>query len=130
MNLRVMQWNISWECRPNDIARFVAKALGKSPAIVCSEEVERLSFTNLRDSLKSTDSRFSLDLRRPVKGEGRAKRLGVAVLTFGLPIVSEELLDFAVFPERTLSVLIAGFPEPIRVVALHSLTGLGRGTQR
>lgn len=127
MNLRVMQWNISWKCTLADIARFVTKTVGQDPAIVCLEEVERPSFTNLRDFLKPTDSRFSLDLHRPVKGEGRARELGVAVLTFGLLIVSEELLDLAVFPERTLSVLIGGVSDPIRVVAFHSLTGSGYG---
>lgn len=51
--------------------------------------------------------------------------MGIAVLGFGLPVVSFELMDRAVFPERTLFVLLGGAFGPIRVGAFHSLTGVG-----
>jgi hypothetical protein len=125
MKLRVVQWNVSTMSRPKVIADFIGERIGEGLAIACLDEVKRSSYDKLVDSLKPQSSCFSLDLRVPGKNEGKERGTGVAVLGFGLPIVSFELMDRAVFPERTLFVLLGGPFGPIRVAAFHSLTGVG-----
>jgi len=125
MKLRVVQWNVSTMSRPKAIADFIRERIGQEPVLVCLDEVKRSSYDKLVGSLNPRSSCFSLDLRRPGKNEGKERGTGVAVLGFGLPIVSFELMDRAVFPERTLFVLLGGAFGPIRVAAFHSLTGVG-----
>lgn len=125
MKLRVVQWNISTMSRPKAIADFIRERIGQEHVVVCLDEVKRSSYDKLVDSLEPQSSCFSLDLRMPGKNEGKERGTGVAVLGFGLPIVSFELMDRAVFPERTLFVLIGGPLGPVRIAAFHSLTGVG-----
>jgi len=125
MKLRVVQWNISTTSRPKGIADFIEQRIGHSPALVCLDEVKRSSYDKLVGSLNPRSSCFSLDLRMPGKNEGKERGTGIAVLGFGMPIVSFELMDRAVFPERTLFVLLGGAFGRIRVAAFHSLTGVG-----
>src|SRR5450756_1482067 len=128
MKLRVMQWNISWKRRLDDVAQFITEKKGNGPTIVCLEEVQFMStYHRLVRSLEPTDSRFSLYLREAGKNEGKGRQLGVAVFAFGQSITSFELPERTVFPERTLSVLLDGDLGPIRVVAFHSLAGVNFG---
>jgi hypothetical protein len=128
MELRVMQWNISWKRKLNDVARFVTERRGTVPAIVCLEEVQfRSTYDRLKDSLKPTDSCFSLNWREAGKNESKGRELGIAVFAFGLSIVSSELPKRTVYPERTLSVLLDGDSGPVRLVAFHSLAGVNFG---
>lgn len=128
MELRVMQWNISWKHKLDDVARFVTEKRGPVPAIVCLEEVQfKSTYDKLKDSLKPTDSCFSLNLRGAGKNEGKGRQLGVAVFAFGLSIVSSELPKRTAYPERTLSVLLDGDSGPVRLVAFHSLAGANLG---
>ena len=125
VSLRVVQWNISTMSRPKAIADFIMNSIGQGPAIVCLEEVKCSAYDTLGSLRSLTSSCFSLDLREPGGNEGDERKMGIAVFSFGLPIISPELLDRTVFPERTLSVLLHGVFGPIRVVAFHSLTGVG-----
>jgi endonuclease/exonuclease/phosphatase family metal-dependent hydrolase len=125
MKLRIVQWNISTMSRLEAIADFLGERIGQGPTIVCLEEVKRSDYDTLRSLRNLTSSCFSLDLRKPGGNEGDERKMGIAVFSFGLPIISPELLDRTVFPERTLSVLLHGVFGPIRVVAFHSLTGVG-----
>jgi endonuclease/exonuclease/phosphatase family metal-dependent hydrolase len=125
MSIRVIQWNVSTMSQPKAIAHFIQGRVGDRPTIACLDEVRRASYDKLVDFLEPRSSCFSLDLRMPGKNEGRERGAGVAVLGFGLPIVSFELMDRAVFPERTLSALLGSSSGPIRVASFHSLTGVG-----
>lgn len=127
MKLRMVQWNISTMSRPKAIADFIKKRTGEGPAIVCLEEVKRSSYEKLVGFLNPMSSCFSLDLRPSGQDESKARRLGVAMLAFGLRVHHPKLVGRAVFPERTLSALIDGIPGSIRIVAFHSLTGVGYG---
>jgi len=130
MKIRVVQWNISTMSRPKAIADFIKKRTGEGPEIVCLEEVKRSSYEKLVGFLNPMSSCFSLDLRPSGQDESKARRLGVAILAFGLRVHHPKLLGRAVFPERTLSALIDGIPGSIRIVAFHSLTGVGYGERK
>src|SRR5450756_2725440 len=125
MSIRVIQWNVSTMSQPKAIAHFIEERVGDGPAITCLDEVKRSSYDKLVGSLNPQSSCLSLDLRLPGKNEGKERGTGVAVLGFGLSIVSFELMERTVFPERTLFVLLGGSFGPIRVAAFHSLTGVG-----
>src|SRR5450756_3001420 len=120
MRLRIIQWNISTMSKPKAIADFIGERIGQGPALVCLDEVKRTSYDKLVGSLNPSSSCFSLDLRRPGKNEGKERGAGVAVLGFGLPIVSFELMDRAVFPERTLFVLCGGPFGPVSYTHLRA----------
>lgn len=124
MKLRVVQWNIKRSGSPA-IAAFLKHRVAQGPTILCLEEVTRSAYDRLTEFFPLAPSCFSLDMRMPGRHEGRERAIGVAVLALGLPIVTLELIDRALFPERTLSVLLGSPFGPIRVVAFHSLTGSG-----
>lgn len=130
MELRVVQWNLHMNSKAERTRDFIAERIGPGPTVVCLEEVRPLRYRMLVDSLKPTSSRFSLDLRKAGKNEGRGRQLGIAVLAFGLSIVSYELPERTVYPERTLSALLDGDFGPVRVVAFHSLAGVNFGQMK
>lgn len=130
MTLRVLQWNLHMKSKAEPTRDFLAKRIRPDSTVVCLEEVRPLRYKMLVDSLKPTSSRFSLDLRKAGKNEGMGRRLGVAVLAFGLSISSFELPERTVYPERTLSALLDGDFGPVRVVAFHSLAGVNFGQMK
>lgn len=125
MGLRVIQWNVYGPSDPDGIAGFLTKRIGHGSTVVCLQDVKRLSFEMLVSLLKPASRCFSLDLREPSRNEGDERTMGIAMFGFGLAIVSLELLDRTLYPERTSSVLFGGAFGPIRVVAFDSLAGIG-----
>lgn len=111
--------------QPAAIRGFLKRRIGRGPAIVCLEEVKRSSYDKLLGLLKPTAQRFSLDLRQPGEDEGKGRKLGVAILAFGLKVHFPRLLGRSVFPERTVSARIDGIVGCVRVIAFHSLTRVG-----
>ena len=81
----------------------VVRSSQSSKAIGSRKPTMRPSYDRLVASLNPASSCFSLDLREPGKNEGKKRGMGIAVLGFGLPIVTLELLNRVVFPERTFS---------------------------
>jgi hypothetical protein len=125
MGLRVIQWNVYGASDPDGIADFLTKRIGHGSTVVCLQDVKRLSFEMLVCLVKPALRCFSLDLREPSRNEGDERTMGIAMFGFGLPIVSLELLDRTLYPERTFSVLFGGAFGPIRVVAFDSLADIG-----
>ena len=99
MRLRLVHWNVHAVSNINTVASFIKKRLGRDPAIVCLEGVGRSSYSTLVSLLDPTSKCFSLDLRQPSSNEGDERTVGVAMLSFGMPIASMELVDRAVYPE-------------------------------
>ena len=124
MGLRVIQWNVYGASDPDGIADFLTKRIGHGSTIVCLQDIKRASYKMLVGLLKPASSRFSLELREPSGNEGAERTTGIAMFGFGLPVVSLELLDRTLYPERTFSVLFGGAFGPIRVVAFDSLAGI------
>lgn len=122
MKLRIVRWNLHMSSNPERTRDFIAERIRQGPTVVCLEEVRRVRYKMLVESLKPQSSCFSLDLHEPEESKSTARKLGVAVLGFGLPVATQEVLDHAVFPERTLSVCLGGAFGPIHVIAFHSLT--------
>lgn len=123
MNLRVVQWNI----RINSNASAVAKRLQESvrlPTIVHLQEVSSASFRTLCELLNPSACAFSLDHRAPGQNEGQNRNMGVATLSFGGRLLSSQLVDRSVFPERTLVTEIEFTDARIVCLNFHSLTGV------
>lgn len=124
--IRVVQWNISTGAKSSLVAAFLQEHLAADrPTVVCLNEVLESAFAALRDELEPTASVFSLELREPGRHEGRNRRMGIAVLSFGSEITDFRLLDRTVFPERSLRVELDVAGTRVRVCAFHSLTGVG-----
>lgn len=124
--IRVIQWNISTGSQSSSVVAFLQERLAADrPTVVCLNEVLQSAFAALRDELEPAASVFSLELREPGRHEGRNRRMGVAVLSFGAEITDFRLLERTVFPERSLRVELDVAGTRVRVCAFHSLTGVG-----
>lgn len=124
--MRVVQWNISVRSRVGFVAKFIRGMIAPSgTTVVCLQEVLKGAYASLVEELEPTSSALSLELRPPGPHEGRNRHMGVAVLVFGGEVISRELLDRTVFPERTLEVRIGTGLGPVKVLSFHSLTGVG-----
>lgn len=124
MELRLVQWSISAAGRSVEIADFTVGRVGHGLTVVSLEGVNRSSYETLVRLLKPTSSCFSLDLREPSSNEGDERKLGIGALGFGLSIMSMELMGRALYPERTLSVVLGDASGPIRVATFDSLSGI------
>ena len=124
MFIRLIQWNISSGSDPNAIAKFLFDKI-KEKTIVALQEVTQKHIHILVQNLKPQQYIYSLDIRQPGKNEGRNRKLGVAIFTFGVSIVSYDLLNRTIFPERTLFARIDLGSFTIGILNFHSLTGVG-----
>lgn len=124
MKIRVIQWNISTSSKPQAIASFIEDRI-KSYTVVNLQEVTANAHNKIIDTLKPSDSVYSLHLRKPGKYEERNRRMGVSTLVFNGRIENFSLLERTIFPERTLDVRLLFGSESIHIINFHSLTGVG-----
>ncbi|HOW24502.1 MAG TPA: hypothetical protein PK711_02430 [Bacteroidales bacterium] len=124
MSIRIIQWNISSGSNPTAIAEFLTDMI-KEKTVVALQEVTQKHIHILVQNLMPQQYIYSLDMRQPGKNEGRNRKLGVAIFTFGVSIDSYNLLDRTIFPERTLFARIDIGSFTTGILNFHSLTGVG-----
>ncbi len=123
MKIRILQWNISFQCNPKKIAEYIARTV-HGTTIVTLQEVSVTAYHEIVSALNPSDKAYSLDLRKPGKYEGRNRAMGVATLTFGGTISHRKLVSRSIFPERTLFSKIQHKGRQIAILNFHSLTGV------
>jgi len=123
MDIRIIQWNISFKCKADKIAEFLINHIYES-TIINLQEVNQQQHNELLELLKPDDYVFSLDKRPKGQFEGKNRALGVSTYIFDGLIESSNLLDRSVFPERTLLVNSIFGSEKIQTLNFHSLTGV------
>ena len=123
MNIRVIQWNISFKCKVDKIAKFLKDHIYQS-TIIHLQEVSSQQHDKLIKFLKPDDCAFSLNIRPKGIFEGKNRALGVATFIFNGRIESSHLLDRSVFPERTLLVNSILGTKQVKTLNFHSLTGV------
>lgn len=124
MNIKLLQWNISYNCQVDKICAYLKSEISIN-TIVCLQEVLQSNMKKIVDQLQPSDYKFSLDLRPPGKFDGKNRKLGLLTMTFGGKIIDSHLLDRSMFPERTLVTETDFEGETIKVLNFHSLTGVG-----
>ncbi|NLV82444.1 MAG: hypothetical protein GXZ18_05495 [Synergistaceae bacterium] len=121
MQIRIIQWNISFMSKIPKIVEFIRKNITEN-CIVNLQEVTDDSFNFIKENL-SDNAAFSLIHRPPGRFEGKNRKMGVATLCFGGSIEKSSLLNESVFPDRTLITEVSMDKRIINNFAFHSLTG-------
>ena len=92
MQIKVLQWNISHNCKTDKISNLLKEKI-EGHTIICLQEVLESFKNDLLEQLKPTDYQFSLDIRKPGKLEGRNRKLGLLTMSFGGYISDFHLLE-------------------------------------
>ena len=122
MNLRIIQWNVSFKSKSDEIARFLLDAVGDH-TVITLQEVLGPVHNKIMSLLKPDSSAYSLNHRVPGRFEGKNRKLGVATYVFGGLITDSSLVSRSVFPERTLHTLIKFQDTDVSLLNFHSITG-------
>jgi hypothetical protein len=123
VKIRIIQWNISFNCTAHKIAGYIAQSIS-GQTIVNLQEVTEKTYREISSILVTSDKAYSIDLRRPGRYEGKNRTMGVATFVFGGKIAHYDLIYRSIFPERTLFSMIQFEKRKISVLNFHSLTGV------
>lgn len=126
MNLRVIDWNISYAGDIRRKTEYLQTFLDEN-TFVMLQEVKPHAYDYISSILSDNYNLFySLDYRKPSKFDSDARKLGVLViLPKKIELVDVGVIDRSPFPDRTLYVTVCIDNKEIRLLALHSLTGCG-----
>jgi len=122
MKLQIIQWNIKINSNVDKIIEFLKLKI-QDNAIINLQEVSMNNYQKICESIKMNSS-YSLNFRKPGKYEGKNRYMGVMTLTNIGKIVSSQLINYSVFPERTLQATINTGKIQISNLNFHSLTGV------
>ncbi len=100
MKLQLIQWNIKINSNVDKIIEYLNLKIQES-AIINLQEVSMNNYQKICESLK-IDSLYSLNFRKPGKYEGKNRYMGVMTLVNVGEIVTSQLINSSIFPERTL----------------------------
>lgn len=124
MQIKIIQWNISYKCRINEIVNFVYQKID-AHTIICLQEVTESHKKIIIESLNPTDYAYSLDYRKPGRFDKKNRRMGILTLAFGGKVENAKTVDRSVFPDRTLYTTILFKQIKVQILNFHSLTGVG-----
>ena len=122
MKLQLIQWNIKINSNVDKIIEYLNLKIQES-AIINLQEVSMNNYQKIYESLKF-DSSYSLNFRKPGKYEGKNRYMGVMTLVNVGEIVTSQLINSSIFPERTLYSAIDIGGILISNLNFHSLTGV------
>ena len=122
MKLQLIQWNIKINSNVDKIIEYLNLKIQES-AIINLQEVSMNNYQKIYESLK-IDSLYSLNFRKPGKYEGKNRYMGVMTLVNVGEIVTSQLINSSIFPERTLYSAIDIGGILISNLNFHSLTGV------
>ncbi len=124
--MKIIDWNISWENAPEPKAEFIKSMTGDDTFIAILQEVTPEQYEVLRGFFSNI--RYSLDYRKPGRFDTRQRMLGIAILcSDDIRIKAVDVLSRCLLPERTLMVDIEHNGSMLRIMGLHSTTGISHG---
>jgi len=123
MNIRLIQWNISFKSNADEISDYLAKNI-QGETVINLQEVLASSHKKISAILQPDSAAFSLDHRKPGNNEGKNRKMGVATYVFGGTITNSDLISRSVFPERTLFTSLKFKNTCVNNLNFHSLTGV------
>jgi len=124
MNIRVIQWNISYSCKIDKVSEYLKSHI-EGKTIVCLQEVLLTHKDQLISQLNPSDYSYSLDYRQPGLFDGKNRKMGVLTLVFDGLMKESAVLERTIFPDRTLYSKILFDNEKLAILNFHSLTGVG-----
>lgn len=123
MNLRIITWNISFNCNAEKVAEYLTKNIS-GHTIINLQEVLEPAHSKIVSILKPDGVAYSLDSRKAGKHEGKNRRMGVATYAFGGELLNHNLVARSIFPERTLHSTIGFGGKDVSILNFHSLSGI------
>lgn len=121
--LRIVDWNISYQNSAGPKADLLDSVVKGKSFIALLQEVTPKQYEYLRDHYSNI--RYSLDYRKPGKFDTRQRQLGIAVIASeDLIIENAAVLERCLLPDRTLLIDVKTRKETIRLIGLHSITGI------
>lgn len=122
-----INWNIKCYCNIEKIITFLKERADACECIIALEEVMPDRAEMIRDSMSEQYYiSYSLDYRKPDEEfDTDNRRLGVMILVSkDYKVLESGVFERSLFPDRTLWVSIEKDNKVIKIVALHSITGV------
>jgi len=123
--MKIINWNISWSNKVDSKVTYLRKLVDGDSFVIILQEVKQYAFEILKQSMEDiANIEYSLEYRRPGKYDTDSRKLGVAILASkDIKIISVQVLDRALMPDRTIMVDVEYKDISLRVLGLHSITG-------
>lgn len=124
--MRYINWNIKCTSNTEKIISLINGMATSKECIIALQEVMPNAY-DLIESQFGNDYHieYSLDYRKPSEFDTNNRRLGVMILiTKDLSIREAGVIERNVFPDRTLYATTEYRGKELKIVALHSLTGV------
>ena len=124
--MRLIDWNISYAGEISSKIRYL-KSMLTDDSVFMLQEVKPAAFLALKAEFDSRfDFYYSLDYRRPGRFDREARKLGVLIaVKKSIPVNRAGVIDRSPFPDRTMYVETTCENKPLKLLSLHSLTGVG-----
>ncbi len=122
--MKIIDWNISYSGNSKSKFEYLKKIIGNEPAVVILQEVIKSSYDALKDYFTDFNIEYSLNYRAPGKFDTKSRGLGIVIMASKeIEIVSAQVVDRCLLPDRTLLVEVKFNGKSIKFLGLHSITG-------
>ncbi|MBE6007761.1 MAG: hypothetical protein E7235_01020 [Lachnospiraceae bacterium] len=124
--MKIINWNISWLNSIETKAEYLLDKVGSEPFIIILQEVKIKAYEYLKETFKDTGNiEYSLNYRVPGKYDNDSRKLGVAIITSkDMKVRYANTLNRTIMPDRTLFLELEYNGQILRVIGLHSVTGV------
>lgn len=121
--MKIIDWNISYSGAPGPKVNLLKETVGDENFIIILQEVTPAQYEVIKESFGIIC--YSLDYRKPGKYDTKQRELGVAIAcSDDIVIKSADVLSRCLLPDRTLMADLEYNGKPLRVIGLHSITGI------
>lgn len=121
--MKIIDWNICYMGSPELKINYMKSVLGTDSFIAVLQEVTPSQYELFKSNFRNI--RYSLDYRKPGHYDTRQRKLGVAIVcSDDIKIKSADVLKRTLLPDRTLMLDIEYKGSMLRVMGLHSITGI------
>lgn len=121
--MKIIDWNICYQGTPELKINFLKSVIGADSFIAILQEVTPSQYELFKSNFNNI--RYSLDYRKPGSFDTRQRKLGITIIcSDDIKIKSADVLNRALLPDRTLMIDIEYKGSMLRVMGLHSITGV------
>ena len=121
--MRIIDWNISYNNTAEQKIELLEKVIGDDSFIAILQEVTPAQYEVIKKKFENIC--YSLDYRKPGKFDTKQRELGIAILcSEDIVIKKADVLTRCLLPDRTLLADLEYNGKALRVMGLHSITGI------
>ncbi len=121
--MKIIDWNISYNHAAGPKVELLKKVIDNDSYIAILQEVMPVQYEVIKKHFEN--ARYSLDYRKPGKFDTKQRQLGIAIITSDDIIIKQaDVLSRCLLPDRTLVVDVDYKGHTLRIIGLHSITGV------